>query len=498
MKRVYSIRWKLILSYVLLSVGTASAVGVISYLLITNYANKSVENQMRITAEGIEREIGPLFLSDDLDELRIVTDTLGIINNARIRVLDLRREAIFDTHPGGVSRFMTERGIYEMMLRLRPGANGRTRIDPRITRPEGSPGNMMGNVVGDPPPGPANPDGRVFTTPVRQDGGVVGYVELLSPPDLLDTTLGRSRLFLLFSGIAAAAVAILVGSIMGRRLTSPLLRVGTAVTNMAKGDLTVRADVNRNDEIGVLASQVNQMADRIETSIVALRAERDSLQAFAQDASHELRTPVTALQTFNELLLGRSGEDPIRRDEFLRDSQAQLDRLKWIVQALLTLTRFDAELVELEAGEYELAEIANETARGFEGRLNEKQISLSVTTAGNSSSTFDRESIVTALSNIIDNAIKFSPRGSAIRLESGSRDEGSVYFICSDDGPGIADEDLPYVFKRFYRSKTSDNPGSGLGLSLVESIVRAHRGSVEIVSEGAGTSVVITLPGASR
>ena len=243
---MYSIRWKLILSYVLLSVGTASAVGVISYLLITNYVNKSVEDQMRLTAEGIEREVGPLFLTDSLDELEIVIDTLGIINNARIRVLDPRREAIADTHPGGISRFMAERGFHEMMLQLRPGAPERMRMDPRPIRPGAVGVEAIGNA-----PRPGNQHGRVFTTPVLQDGGIVGYVELLSPPDLLDTTLGRSRLYLLFSGIGAAAVAILLGSIMGRRLTTPLVRVGTAVTSMANGDLTVRADVNRGDEIGM-------------------------------------------------------------------------------------------------------------------------------------------------------------------------------------------------------------------------------------------------------
>lgn len=469
---MFSIRWKLILSYVLLSVTTAVAVGVISFLLINGYVRKKGDEQMQLTAESIEAEIRPLFRHGSAAEIEFATDTLGMINNLRIRVLDLRKEVLADSHSGEI-RLGAE---FQSLERMRSEIERR-----RIPFDPGSPRGM------------APPSGRVFTLPVREEGGVLGYIELQNPPDLVDSTLRRSRLYLILAGAAATAVAILIGLVMGRRLTSPILALSSAVRGMEEGDLSIRANIQRSDEIGELASRVNRMADRIENSIETLETERDSLKTFAEDASHELRTPVTALRTFNELLLGKSGDDPNRRREFLTDSKKQLDRMHWIVQALLSLTRFDSDLMRLHPEEIDISTIVVDAVSGYSARIEEKRLAVDMPETG-CVVVCDKESIATAISNIIDNAITYAPSTSTVSISCSSIGN-STHIRVTDQGPGIEDHDLPHIFKRFYRSKTNTAGGSGLGLALADSIVKAHRGQILVdTAAERGVSFEIVLP----
>ncbi len=336
---------------------------------------------------------------------------------------------------------------------------------------------------------------RVFYLPIRENGGVVGYLELVNPPGLADTTLEKSRLFFVIAGAIAAALAALIGLIMGRRLTSPIVALTGTVGKMKEGDLSIRAEVKRKDEIGELADQFNHLAERLEKNFTDLETERDNLKAFVENASHELRTPVTALQTFNELLSGKSGNDPDTRREFLRDSKEQIERLRWIVMSLLSLTRIDGDLVELEKEEIPVIGLIEETVRVHTQAAASKKLRVDKSSVpADATIVCDRKRLITALSNIFDNAIKHSPEKGVITFLYGRREESSIIGI-SDRGQGIDPADLPHIFERFYRARTSMGEGSGLGLALADSIVRLHGGTIEVESTpGAGSSFTIIIP----
>ena len=188
-----------------------------------------------------------------------------------------------------------------------------------------------------------------------------------SPLSLSKQALGPMRNAIFFSGIGALLVAVIAGFLIGRTITDPLRSLAGTARRMADGDLSARAGTARKDEIGDLARQFNGMAESLETSFRDLRAERDSLKRFVADASHELRTPITALATFNELLQGSAAEDPAARQEFLRESQGQLARLQWITSNLLDLSRLDAGIAGLTLGHHAAADIVEAAVAKVKG-----------------------------------------------------------------------------------------------------------------------------------
>jgi signal transduction histidine kinase len=339
---------------------------------------------------------------------------------------------------------------------------------------------------------------QVITLPIGEADSPLGYVELSSGPDVGAEALATTRRAFLLAAGGAMILAVVVGLLVSQGLSAPLRSLAAAAGCMS-GDLSTRAPVRGRDEIGQLAQQLNQMAERLEASFAALNADRDALRRFIADASHELRTPITALKNFVELLQGAAADDPPARQEFLAESASQIDRLEWITRNLLDLSRLDAGLTELDFGDHEAGELAESASAAFKTLAQEKEITVTVNVpAAPVFVCCDRGRVELALSNLVSNALKFTPRGG--RVEVGAAEAGdSVRFWVLDDGPGIPLADQPRVFERFYRGQGSRAEGSGLGLAIVHSVAQAHDGRVWVESEpGVGSRFVFELPAGNR
>ena len=307
-------------------------------------------------------------------------------------------------------------------------------------------------------------------------------------------------------GALALGIAVIVAAAMALRVTTPLRRLTEASRALAEGQLGERishADIRAgSSEIAELATQFNAMADQVEESVERIRRDRDRSRDFLADVSHELRTPIAALLTFNELLTERAGDDPRARAEFLQNSRVQLERLDWLAQNLLELSKLESGLVLLDLRPDDLrvaVESAVEQARPAARR---RDLSLDVTLPDTPVRVrHDPQRIGQVVTNLVGNAIKFTEPGGRVTVRVAAAPEGATIEV-GDTGVGIEPTELPLIFDRFYRGTIANEArgsGSGLGLAIVRSIVDMHRGNVEVSSRlGAGTTFVVGLPADPR
>ena len=251
-------------------------------------------------------------------------------------------------------------------------------------------------------------------------------------------------------------------------------------------------------ELAELAVQFNAMADRVQESVEIIRRDRDRSRDFLADVSHELRTPMAALRTFNELLKEGAADDPEARSEFLESSGQQIERLDWLAQNLLELSKLDSGLVLLDLRPDDLraaVETAVEqssaaaTRRGVRLSLHLPDAPIRIR--------HDPQRIGQVVANLVGNAVKFTPRDGTISVDVAATADGARIEV-TDTGVGIETAELPHIFERFYRGSRANEArgsGSGLGLAIVHSIVDMHGGKVEVESSvGRGSRFTVTLP----
>lgn len=292
----------------------------------------------------------------------------------------------------------------------------------------------------------------------------------------------------LLAGVAAIVLASLVGLYMGKRFSTPVSQLMETTRKMSAGDLSVRASIKNQDEIGELAKQFNDMAAQLELTINKLENERDTLHRFIADASHELRTPITALRNFIDLLQGAAASDPAASAEFLAESKIQIDRLAWITQNLLVSSRLEGGLIPMDITPDSVQDLIERTVVPIKILAEEKDLTITLKLpAENIEILCDRHYIETALSNLLDNAVKYTPRGGHI-IVSAEESRGIIRIAVQDDGPGILPNDLPHIFERSYRRPNNSTPGEGLGLAIVQSIAQAHGWRVKVENNPQGGS----------
>jgi signal transduction histidine kinase len=332
-------------------------------------------------------------------------------------------------------------------------------------------------------------------------------VSLSAPYTTRQSTLASVVGFLTLTVIGALALAILVSSLLARRFTAPLRRLTEAARGLAEGDLDRRVPADRARtgaaEITELSRQFNAMAAQVQETMDVIVRDRYRSREFLADVSHELRTPLAALRTFNELLIEKAGDDPLARAEFLESSAQQIERLDWLAQNLLELSKLDSGLVRLDLRPDDLRATVLSAVEQAEAAARRRGLTLA-TDLPDAPLVIrhDPPRIGQVVSNLVGNALKFTPRGGSVHVKLSPLRHSGARIQVIDTGVGIDAAELPRIFDRFYRGSRANEArgsGSGLGLSIVRSIVEMHGGRIGVESRvGSGSTFTVTLPADPR
>ena len=291
-----------------------------------------------------------------------------------------------------------------------------------------------------------------------------------------------------------AVAGCILGWVLSGLFLRPVLSVARTAQNITGSNLSLRIpERGAGDELDYLISTFNKMIERLESSFQQIRQ-------FSTDVSHELRTPITAIRGQLEVAMF-TAKTPDQYQEAILNALQDIERLSQIVRALLLLSQAESGQVVLQKTRLDLAAVVRDIVDQFQIPAEAQQVRLESRLPHDCALNADRVQIERMLSNLLSNALKFTPPGGTVRALLRA-DADDIELVVEDTGCGISAEALPYIFERFYRvrgkeEESSPEKGLGLGLSFVAWIVKAHGGEIHVESTpGKGSRFIVHLPAA--
>jgi len=297
--------------------------------------------------------------------------------------------------------------------------------------------------------------------------------------------------------LCAAALAAAVAAFLALRLLSLSRRIreaDDAIAAFMGGDRSVRLEGSKEGSLSRLFSSVNAMAASLETHAERERAGRETLKDTISDISHQMKTPLAALRMYSEILSGEVPEEGAAA-RFNRKALGEVGRMESLVASLLVLARLDADAIALRVEERSLKPLLEEAVERFAARAELEGKRISLDCPEGAVLACDRDWLLEAIGNLVKNALDHTRTGQAVSL---SCEESPLMtrIAIRDTGSGIHPEDLYHIFKRFYRSRfTQDAKGVGIGLTIAKAIVERQGGSISVESEpGRGSAFFLSFP----
>ncbi len=455
-----SLRWRLSVGFAGIAVLTALVIGVILVPILAGHYGSAEDTYLEAAAERAVRDLGTAAWNDP-NQLASAATQLAAVTQARITL----------TRPSGA--VVADSG---------PPAATAGPLDPQpLVDPLGA------GFFGDGSGAASMPrSGKSVERPVQRNGKLLGNVVISDAPAYAQEALATVMRAWGLASLLGVLLAALVGSLVASWLSRPLRALTDASDRMARGDLEARADVERGDEVGQLARSFNAMASRVDETVTSLRR-------FVADAAHEIGTPLTALQADLDLAETHAQTPDERR--LLRRAAAQARRLEDLASGLLRLSRLEAHDASREPERLDLRSLAHHAADAIASRADQADVDLRLEVSTEDVPVMGHaDKLETAIGNLLDNALKFTPTGGTVVL--GLRaDAGWARLWVSDTGIGIPPDELPDLFERFHRGRNaSAYPGNGLGLAIVRATMDLHGGTVRVESGETGSRFELLLP----
>lgn len=279
---------------------------------------------------------------------------------------------------------------------------------------------------------------------------------------------------LLLTGCAISSVAMAFAYWRYEKISS----INQDIDRLLHGEENIRFNEYAEGELAVLQNELSKMTLRLLNQAEQLRKDKTYLADSLADISHQLKTPLTALEITNAAL-SQENIDKEQQAMLLQEQMKLLSRMEWLIAVLLKLSRLDAGTIKFEGRSFSLKQLVNQAVSPLEITLDLKNITLDISKIPDIQMCGDMKWLTEAFSNIIKNCIESAPQGGQVSIVA---EENAMYTkICiGDDGAGIPKEDLPHLFERFYRGKNSNKNGVGIGLSLAKAIIDQQNGTITV------------------
>lgn len=324
---------------------------------------------------------------------------------------------------------------------------------------------------------------RVGTPVYNRNKTIIGAVLVISMVENQEGTLTGSVLSIIFSIILSMMIAMAIALFITKSISSPLRDMRQTALKLAKGNYEVKTNINRTDEIGILAKTLNILSSRLlEARKIQEDEEQRRLDFFA-NVSHELRTPITVMRGYTETLVDDVVKDEEKKRQYYERMLLECKSMERLVQDLLLLSKMQNPDFEVEKEPVNLNQIFEDIYRSASVIAEEKKIKIHVDyNEDNCMMMGDYDRLRQMFLVIIDNSIKFSNMEGNVYINISSGEKLKVEI--KDEGIGISPEEMPYIFEKFYKSKLRQNAkGSGLGLMIAKYIAEKHNGTIEVESE---------------
>jgi len=466
-----SLRNRLTVGVLVLSAFGFAGAGFGAQALLQNYLIHQVDEQLLSVVGGTADRLDQAGIARDEDggspqTARAATPLNRVPTSISVTVLDP-----FGNLIGGIGGDLNSNQITEYVKGLLPGQVAAFGSKPFTIEAPGA-------------------DFRVATTVLPSSLGSVIVAQSLS--DFDKTTRQIGIVFLIIGGVALLFIAFASRQVIKIGM-KPLEKMEITAEKIAAGDLSARLENFEPDtEVGRLSTSLNQMLSRIEESFAARAESENKLRRFVADASHELRTPLTSIRGFAELHRQGAVPEGEKTKELIARIEKESMRMGSLVEDLLMLARIDQSR-ELVIADVELSNLIKEAVSSAQAAGPDhpitSDIAYDVHTQG------DADKIYQVVTNLLANARAHTPAGTPIHVATYSTEDGS-YVTVADKGPGLSAADQARIFERFYRvdssRQRSSSDGSGLGLSIVDEVMKAHGGTVSVASDP-GNGATFTL-----
>ncbi len=479
---------KLSALFLILLVGLGVILAVLGVRSARRYADEVEQKLNRTLAEEMVPRFRPL-LQDSIDYEAIeatIQDMTGINRRIEIYLLDEngRLKASFA---------VSDEAIEQESIDMRP-------ID-RFMEGEELP------ILGDDPRN-AGTRKPFSVAPVEQDGKHCYLYVILGSEQYASTARMIGDSYIIQTALRGLGIVVLVaagvGLLLFRRLTRRLKHMQDVVSSFESGNFEERMEVESSDEVGQLAQCFNQMADTIVDNMEELRQADRMRRELVANVSHDLRSPLASIQGYLETVHIKDGSlPPDERQRYVETALKNARRLNHLVSNLFDLSKLESNQIEPTLEPFSVAELVQDITMQYRTTAEEKDIRLQAAIPERQvRAKADIGLVERVLSNLIDNAIHYTPPGGEVCVRLTDTDDDTLQIRVEDSGPGIPEDDLPHIFERFYRvdkSRDRSKGGAGLGLAIAHKIVELHGSTLQVESTvGEGTVFHFTLPTVER